>query len=119
MKNASLKKLLLSWNDQFEDYKEEENRLQSWGTIHNEIYLNEPALYRKRDVKFKLSDEAKIKLEKVIIGTRVDLGIVLSKWKINQESKELMTLLDSIISLTESHAKEMSKSTPDPSMEGN
>ncbi|WP_420316983.1 DUF6090 family protein [Ekhidna sp.] len=102
VRNDSLKKSLLVWNDQFEDYKEEENNLQDWWPFYQEFYLSEPALHSHRAVKYEVSDKVKIKLEKLLWSRRADLGLVIAKWvRLNNESNELMTLIDSIISLSE------------------
>jgi hypothetical protein len=105
VQNDSLKQLLSFWNDQFEDYKEEENDLSEWWRVFNEIYLNEPTYSKwESDVTSPISNELKVKLEKLMWKRRFSLGIVTSKWKINQESKELMDLIDSIILLTRTYA---------------
>jgi len=110
VKSDSLKKLLLSWKDKFGDYKEEEDALQAWTCVFDEIYLNEPTFNVVAGKQIRgnltpLSNDLKLKLEKLMWRRRTHLGLVISKWKrLNRESDELMNSIDSIISLTETYA---------------
>tara|TARA_R110001632_G_C11330910_1_gene416512 strand:+ start:1142 stop:1828 length:687 start_codon:yes stop_codon:yes gene_type:complete len=100
IKNDSLKKLLLAWNNQFEDYKEEENELQHLDDVRFDIILNEPSFDKVNGVVSPLSAELKIKLVKLMKRRRLKLSLVTSRWQLNQESKELMSSIDAIISMT-------------------
>ena len=101
IKNDVLKKLILSFNDQFEDYREEEIRAENVVNIWQDIYLEESTLYRDNTKTTFPSDELKIKLEKLLIMRRDALALLLSKWEVNKESEELMQTIDAIISLTD------------------
>ena len=72
-------------------------------------HLNETNFNNKSEIVLPISDDLKIKLEKLMWQRRAALGIVISKWRINQESKDLMSQIDSIISLTESYVEESIK----------
>jgi len=100
IKNDSLKKLLLAWNNQFEDYKEEENELQHLDDVRFDIILDEPTFDKVNGVVSPLSAELKIKLVKLMKRRRLKLSLVTSRWQLNQESKELMSSIDAIISMT-------------------
>ena len=100
VQNDSLKKLLLLWTDQFEDYKEEERRLESSFDIFAEIYLNE-STFPINEISIPLADELNIKLEKMLIIRQVYLRIVLSDMPGQNESQRLMESIEAIISLTE------------------
>ena len=105
IQNDSLKKLLLSWKDEYEDYKENEDALSKWWDIYNDIYLNEPEFSNVRsDTITPISKELKIKLEKLMWKRRADLGLSISRWQLNQESEELRKLINAIISLTRPYA---------------
>jgi hypothetical protein len=101
IKNDELKKLILSFNDQFEDYQEEEIRAENMVKKWEDIYLEESALYKDNIETIFPTDELKIKLEKLLIMRRDALALLLSKWEISQESEEMMQTIDSIISLTD------------------
>ncbi len=103
IKNDSLKKLLLAWNNQFTDYKEEENALQRLDDVLFDVRLNEPTFNKVNGVVSTLSSELKIKLVKLLKRRRNALSIVLDRWEVNQESKELMLSMDAIISITSSY----------------
>ena len=104
VQNDSLKKLLLSWNDQYLDYKEEEDASQSQIEIYREILLNEPSWQGwKKDLP--ITDDLKIKLRKLLQRRRGSLNLVLSNWRVNQEAVELMKSIDAIITLTSPYAQ--------------
>lgn len=101
VQNDSLKKLLLDWKYKYNDYKEDEIRLQKWWDVYNDIYLNEPDFSSSRNkIVTPIPRALKIKLEKLLWQRRADLGFSVSIWPGNQESKELMNLINSIITMT-------------------
>jgi hypothetical protein len=103
VQNDSLKKLLLSWKDQYLDYKEEEDGTQFHIETYREVLLNEPSWQDwKKDLP--ITDDLKIKLRKLLQRRRGSLNLLLGKWS-NQESAELMKTIDAIISLTSPYAQ--------------
>ena len=102
IQNDSLKKILLSWDDVYDDYIENEAALLNWWNIFNDIYLNEPAWSNPRyDYITPIPKALKLKLEKLLWKRRADLGLTIGKWQLNQEAEELRTLMNDVISLTE------------------
>ena len=72
--------------------------LRSWGS---QIKLNEPSYGMGEDDKaYPLDEDLKIKLQKLLKRRRGALALVLSKWDVNQESRELRESMEAIISLT-------------------
>ena len=105
IQNDSLKKLILVWNDKYEDYKESEYELLKLWDNWNEIMINEPYFDDYRDnPNQSIPLDLKLKLEKLMRRRRAELGLITSRWKINQESEELLLLINSIISLTEPYS---------------
>ena len=103
VQNDSLKKLLLSWKNQVIDYKEEEEDTHSLLTTYREIQLNEPSWQNwKSDVP--ISDDVKIKVQKLMQRRRGGLNLILGKWS-NQEAAELTKTINAILSLTLPYAK--------------
>jgi hypothetical protein len=112
VQSDSLKRLLLSWNDKLADYKEEEKDLRAWEYVYEEVYLNEAAFnviggnMIRSDSITPLSNDLKLKLEKLMWERRTHLGIVTSRWKnLNSEADDLIIVIDAIISLTEVYTK--------------
>ncbi|MCK0178013.1 DUF6090 family protein [Flavobacteriaceae bacterium S0862] len=102
IQNNSLKKMILAWNDKYEDYKEGEYALLKLWDNWNEIMINESYFDDYRDdTNQSIPFNLKLKLEKLMRRRRAELGLITSKWKVNQESQELMLLINSIISRTE------------------
>ena len=64
-------------------------------------HLNETNFNNRSETVLPISDDLKVKLEKLMWQRRAALGIVISKWRLNRESKELMSNIEGIISLTE------------------
>ncbi|WP_445385756.1 DUF6090 family protein [Robiginitalea sp. IMCC44478] len=105
IQNDSLKKKILVWNDKYEDYKESEYALLKLWDNWNEIMINEPHFDDYRDyTNQSIPLNLKLKLEKLMRRRRAELGLITSKWKVNQESEELLLLINSIISLTEPYS---------------
>ena len=94
--------MLLSWEDIYDDYKENEPALLNWRDTLNDIYLNEPDWSNPRnDSITPIPRELKLKLEKLMWKRRADLGLTIGRWQLNQEAEKLTTLINAIISLTE------------------
>mgnify|MGYP005993493067 CR=1 FL=1 len=107
IQNDSLKKKILAWNDKYEDYKEGEYALLKLWDNWNEIMINEPYFDDYRDyTNQSIPLNLKIKLENLMRRRRAELGLITSKWKVNQESEELLLLINSIISLTKPYTIE-------------
>jgi hypothetical protein len=102
IQNDSLKKILLAWNDSYEDYKENEDALLKLWDTWNDILINEPYFddYRGDTIQ-SIPYNLKVKLERLMRRRRAELGLITSRWKLNQESNEILTMINSIISLTE------------------
>ena len=102
IQNDSLKKIILAWNDSYEDYKENEDALLKLWDTWNDILINEPYFddYRGDTIQ-AIPYNLKVKLERLMRRRRTELGLTTSRWKLNQESNEILTMINSIISLTE------------------
>lgn len=107
IQNDSLKKMILAWNDRYEDYKENEDELLKSWDLWNNIEINEPYFddYRGDTIQ-PIPYNLKLKLERLMRKRRAELGLVTSKWKMNQESNELVQMINSIISLAEPYTIE-------------
>ena len=102
IQNDSLKKMILAWNDKYEDYKEGEDALLKLWDTWNDILINEPYFDDYRgDAIQSIPYNLKVKLERLMRRRRAELGLTTSRWKLNQESNEILTMINSIISLTE------------------
>jgi len=107
IQNDLLKKKILAWNDKYEDYKEGEYALLKLWDNWNEIMINEPYFDDYRDyTNQSIPLNLKLKLEKLMRRRRAELGLITSRWKVNQESEELLLLINSIISLTKPYTIE-------------
>jgi hypothetical protein len=108
IQNDSLKKMILAWNDRYEDYKEGEDELLNSRDIWINIEINEPYFddYRGDTIQ-TIPYNLKVKLERLMRKRRAELGLITSRWKrLNVESEKLMLLINSIISLTEPYTNE-------------
>ncbi|WP_420316981.1 DUF6090 family protein [Ekhidna sp.] len=105
VQNTDLRMLISTWNDQYDDYKEEENKLQEKRDIFDDLYLNEFSNRKENGRVVPLADEARVKLEKLMNMRRGDLRRITGNSPINQEAEELMMTIDSIISLTQPYVQ--------------
>lgn len=103
VQNDSLKKLLLSWKDQFMDYREETGGVQNIVETYYNTGLNEPT-WQDWKKGLPITYNLKIKLQKLLQRRRGSLNLILGKYS-NQETAELMKSIDAIISLTAPYTK--------------
>ena len=101
IQNDSLKKMILAWDDKYEDYKEGEDALLKLWDIWNNILINEPYFddYRGDSIQ-PIPYNLKVKLERLMRRRRAELGLTTSRWRLNQESNQIMLMINSIISLS-------------------
>jgi len=102
IKSHPLKRLLISCNDEFIDYKQKENELKRLANFREDILLNERGFW---DTSVTLSDDMYKKLERLLIRRRVELLSIM--WRNPQKDivttqfrQGLMTTMDSIINMT-------------------
>jgi len=97
-----LKRLLISWKDEFLDYKQKENELKRLANFREDILLNERGFW---DTTVPLSEDMYKKLERLLKRRRNELLTIMwrNPWNdiiTTQYRNGLMTTMDSIISKT-------------------
>jgi len=102
IKNHSLKRLLISWSDEFLDYKQKENELKRLANFREDILLNERGFW---DTTVPLSEDIHKKLERLLKRRKGELLSIMWQHPWNdiittQYRNGLMTTMDSIISMT-------------------
>lgn len=102
IKSHPLKRLLISWNDEFIDYKQKENELKRLAIFRENILLNERGFW---DTTVPLSNDMYKKLERLLKRRQGELLTIT--WRnprkdivTTQFRNGLMTTMDSIINMT-------------------
>jgi hypothetical protein len=102
IKSHSLKRLLISWKDEFLDYKQKENELKRLANIREDILLNVQGFW---DTNVPLSNSMFRKLERLLKRRRGELQMIMWRNPRNdivttQFRNGIMTTMDSIIYIT-------------------
>ena len=100
IQNDTLKRLILSWNDVYQDYvKKRQVRLTNGINFYNDFRRKYPNV---ADPQIRNSIDWQMELESLLTGRRRDLYSVSIKSKHRRSSKlvELMNTIDAIIALT-------------------
>ena len=102
IKSHPLKRLLISWKDEFLDYKQKENELKRLANFREDILPNERGFW---DTSVPLSEDMHKKLERLLKRRKGELLTIMWRhpWKdiiTTQYRNGLMTTMDSIISMT-------------------
>jgi len=102
IQNHPLKRLLISWSDEFIDYKQKENELKRLANFREDILLNERGFW---DTTVSLSEDTHKKLERLLVRRKGELLTIMwrNPWKdiiTTQYRNGLMTTMDSIINMT-------------------
>ncbi len=102
IKSHPLKRLLISWSDEFIDYKQKENELKRLAIFREDILLNEQGFW---DTNVPLSNDMYRKLERLLKRRKVELLTIMRRNPrkdivTTQFRNGLMTTMDSIIYMT-------------------
>ncbi len=100
--NKTLRNAINSWMDQLEDYKQGEIGLKINANRKSELVYYDLDNYDN----FKLSEQNKKKIYKLLHGATGSLKAILGKFKSNRQSQELFATIDTIIALTEPYSKQ-------------